>query len=225
MGTHYVALNHDRKEGFATGKCISFCGLNEENYENFTVVPKSEQEMIDYVWSEIDPEHNFTKNYTYADAQNYGARLWKFGVQECITTDDVYDDDKYKEYTYVDSIYDNDTDIGTKLDDFDEDDAYKPDTDGPVLQGKLGVLQGITITCSESPSRPVSAMIKGWRLVEDLSFVIKHRPKHHSYVSKRRIKKKIQKMQAERAFLIDVIHRNDERIQAQAERIANILQG
>lgn len=224
MGILYVALNHDRKEGFAVGKCISFCGYNEETYESFTVVPKTEQEMIEYVWSEIDPERNFTKNYTYADAQAMGTRLWKFGVHECMSTDDLYDaDDKYKEYVYVDSIYDNDSDVGQPL--LYSDDDYQPNTDGPPIVGKLGIMQGITIHCSESPSRPVSAMIKGWRLHEDLSFVIKRRPKHHSRVSKRRLKKKIQRIEAERAFLIETIHRNDARIQEQAERIANILQG
>lgn len=115
MGVYFVAVNHDRKEGFAVGKCLGFSGCDPVTFAYFKVTPTTEQEMIDYIWSELDPARNYTKDFVYEDAVDLGTRLWKFGVQEVLSTDEAYDDEKYDDYVMVDSYYDNDSDVGRTL--------------------------------------------------------------------------------------------------------------
>lgn len=109
MGVLHYALNHTRREAFILGKAISDYGFVKDK------LPKTYEEMYAYVWSEIDPEHNFVdKDYgTPENAELIAKALWAWGVEDGIS--DSNDDqiaEEYGDYKFTGSIYKDDEEIG-----------------------------------------------------------------------------------------------------------------
>lgn len=109
MSVLHYALNHTRKEVYALGKTIYF---NEDR------LPRTYEEMHDHVWAEINPEENFVCRdwATPERAEKIAKELWKFGVEGYVSdTQDELIEEKYANYVYTGSIYENDSDIGTLM--------------------------------------------------------------------------------------------------------------
>ncbi len=225
MGVLYVAVNHDKKALFCLGKLLYFTKCDPETFEDTDVRPETEEEMIAYVWSEIDPAHNYTKDFTHDDAVRMGKDLFAFGIQEVICTDDMYDDEeKYGEYIYTHSLWENDKEIGRRADQYWEKyEAEDPELSGPPPVGRIGVLEGMAIhfsnperlpslirqqfmaagdvhiTCSHpllSGAEP-RKLDYGWQLDNTITLRIPSQKyvKNRTYVSKRRRKIRQQRMQ------------------------------
>lgn len=116
MGTLHYALNHTRKEAFYLDKTFTSTLLMKSSGKK---LPETYEEVYAYVWSEMDPDENFVSRdwATPEEAERIAKRLFAFGVEDAIS--DSYDElinEHYGNYVIVDSIYENDTDIGQLMD-------------------------------------------------------------------------------------------------------------
>jgi hypothetical protein len=109
MGVLHYALNHTRREAFILDKAISNYGFEKDK------LPKTYEEMYAYVWSEIDPEHNFVdKDYgTPETAERIAKALWVWGVEDGISdSSDDQIEEEYCDYKFTGSLFENDPQIG-----------------------------------------------------------------------------------------------------------------
>lgn len=112
MGNVYVAANHSKKQLFCLGKNLRF---NEFYVDEFNLnaglekleYPKTWEKLFDCVQ---------VRGWPTSKSLDIAQQLFDMGIDIVLSHegDGIYDlyQDRYDDYTYIGSVYPNDTDIG-----------------------------------------------------------------------------------------------------------------